>query len=147
MESRKELVPKRPCFSFGLNLNMAFINQQKCRGVHFPPPHPNFHPPWRPMDKDEKSNLCLLTLCVTDHVLFWRGRVVPWPLAWPRGSLEGPCRGLCGPPPHEYAPRPYGGRSTLTTTRLTGLQYRPSGVPRGVRPPTVTCANCHPETD
>ena len=27
MESRKELVPKRLCFSFGLN--MAFINQQK----------------------------------------------------------------------------------------------------------------------
>ena len=27
MDARKELVPKRPCFSFGLN--MAFINQQK----------------------------------------------------------------------------------------------------------------------
>ena len=27
MDARKELVPKRPCFSFGLDL--AFINQQK----------------------------------------------------------------------------------------------------------------------
>ena len=80
------------------------------------------------MDKDEKSNLCLLTLCVTDHVLFWRGRVVPWPLAWPRGSLEGPCRGLCGPPPARVRTSALRGTLDSNDDLMTGLQYQPSGV-------------------